>query len=280
MGAARPRRRRTRRRSGDIVSETRRWLAGRPERRRRLGHPDDVTTHEHRRRDRRRRPGAARRGRERRRSAAIRTRSASCAASRRADGGFPYVHSRRDVPNAESTALGHAGASTACRIDQATWIEERQHARPSSCAACREPNGSFAHRRARQGQSTMMTTTQATIALAGKAVPLRARRHDPHSEATCPSFSSFKPANGAVFSSTNDVLVPARVHGPQRTAPASDKDAVRIIVDSVNKTKSARVYSGKLYLEARRPQATDSTPSRSASPTRPGTRGRARTRSR
>ena len=88
----------------------------------------------------------------------------------------------------------------------------------------------------------MMTTTQATIALAGKAFPFEPAARS-ISRSTCPSFSSFKPANGAVFSSTNDVLVAGRVHATPRAAPASTRTPCASSSTAVNKTKSAKVYS-------------------------------------
>jgi hypothetical protein len=160
-----------------------------------------------------------------------------------ADGGFPYRAS--DVRgNAESTSLVMQ-ALVACKVDQATWTKNG-HTPAEFLRSLQKANGSFAHSRSAKGQSAMMSTTQATIALAGEAFPFELGKT--HLPKHLPSFSSFQPANGATFSSTNDVLVAVRYTDPPG-GTGIDKDAVRIIVDTVNKTKSARVYSGKSYLK-------------------------------
>lgn len=159
------------------------------------------------------------------------------------DGGFP--NRAGDVrSNAESTAWV-IQALRACKIDPATWTKNGR-APAQLLRSLQKADGSFAHSKSAKGQSAMMTTTQAAIALAGRPFPfeLGGKIHPPKH---LPSFSSFKPGNGAVFSSTNDVSVEVVYTDPEG-GTGINADAVRILVDTKNKTKNARISSRRLTL--------------------------------
>jgi hypothetical protein len=177
-------------------------------------------------------------------SAAVGNGLAYLHAAQRSDGGFPYAPS--DVrSNAESTA-SVMQALVKAGIDQASW-DKNGHTPAEYLRSLQRASGVFEHRAGSVATNSVLTTTQATIALAGKAIPfslggkIYAPRH-------LPSFSSFKPSNGAVFSSTNDVAVEAAYSDPTG-GTGINADAVRIFVDGSNKTDKAKIGSAKLTLK-------------------------------
>lgn len=165
-------------------------------------------------------------------------------AAQKGDGGFPYAPS--DVrSNAESTAWV-IQALIKCGIDQASWTENG-HTPAGYLRGLQRASGVFEHRDGVVVSNSVTTTTQVTIALAGKAFPfsLGGRIYAPKH---LPSFSSFKPGNGAVFSSTNDVAVEVSYVDPTG-GTGINADAVRILVDGVNTTSKAKIDSAKLTLK-------------------------------
>jgi len=171
-------------------------------------------------------------------------------AAQRANGGFAY--SLADPrSNAESTAwTAQAIYASGQRPTDAGWLKGGTSPL-AYIESLKMPNGSFAHRKDADGKpvkglSVMMTTTQCAIALTGKPFPfLLAGRT--FTSGYLPKITSFKPGNGAVFSSTNDVQVTAEYEDNKHGTGISTA-AVRVTVDGVNKTKKAKISSSKLSL--------------------------------
>ncbi|HQG54343.1 MAG TPA: terpene cyclase/mutase family protein [Thermoleophilia bacterium] len=164
--------------------------------------------------------------------------------AQKSDGGFPDAPSATRS-NAESTAWTMQ-ALKAAGVDQATWTKNG-HTPAQYLRGLQRASGVFEHRKGLVVANSMTTTTQATMALAGKAFPfsLGGKIYAPKH---LPSFSSFKPGNGAVFSSTNDVLVDVAYVDP-KGGTGINADAVRILVDGANKTSKAKVSSSRLSLK-------------------------------
>lgn len=160
------------------------------------------------------------------------------------DGGFPDAKGRVRS-NTESTAWV-VQALIKAGIDPATWTKNGRT--PLGYLRARQrPSGVFEHSKDLVVSNSMTTTTQATMALAGRAFPfsLGGKIYAPKH---LPSFSSFKPGNGAVFTSTNDVSVEVTYTDP-KGGTGIKSDAVRIYVDGANKTGKAKVSSSKLSLK-------------------------------
>lgn len=177
-------------------------------------------------------------------SAAIQNALTYLHAAQKSDGGFPDAPSSTRS-NAESTAWTMQ-ALKAAGVDQATWTKNG-HTPAQYLRGLQRASGVFEHRKGLVVANSMTTTTQATMALAGRAFPfsLGGKIYAPKH---LPSFSSFKPGNGAVFSSTNDVVVDVRYVDP-KGGTGINADAVRILVDGANKTSKARVSSSHLSLK-------------------------------
>ena len=160
------------------------------------------------------------------------------------DGGFPY--SRADTrSNAESTAWV-VQALVSAGIDPASWTKNG-HTPGHYLRSLQRPSGAFEHRDGVLASNNVLTSTQVTIALAGKKFPfsVSGRVYAPK---FLPSFTSFKPGNAAVFSSTNDVTVTAE-YKDNAGGTGIDAGAVRILVDGTNQTSKAKVSSSKLTLK-------------------------------
>lgn len=165
-------------------------------------------------------------------------------AAQKNDAGFPYAPSDTRS-NAESTAWTMQALKSA-GVDQATWTKNGKT--PAQyLRGLQRPSGVFEHRSGLVVSNSVTTTTQVTIALAGKAFPfsLGGKIYAPKH---LPSFSSFKPGNGAVFTSTNDVAVVVTYTDPKGGTGVRSA-AVRIYVDGANKTGKAKVSSSKLTLK-------------------------------
>jgi prenyltransferase beta subunit len=164
-------------------------------------------------------------------------------AAQRADGGFGYYLS--DVrSNAESTAWT-VQAIVAVGEKPADWVKNGKTPL-GYLSRLQRANGSFAHRTNDTGLSAMMTTTESLIALAGRPFPFTFKGTI-YRPKHLPRFTSFKPSNGAVFSATNDVTVAAEYSDTEQ-GTGIDVGAVRVFVDSVNKTGKAKIYSSKISL--------------------------------
>jgi len=164
-------------------------------------------------------------------------------AAQRGDGGFGYYLS--DVrSNAESTAWT-VQAIVAVGEKPADWVKNGKTPL-GYLRRLQRANGSFAHKTNDTGLSAMMTTTQSLIALAERPFPFtfKGTIYDPRH---LPRFTSFKPSNGAVFASTNDVTVSAE-YSDTAGGTGIHTGAVRVIVDGANQTGKAKVYSSKLSL--------------------------------
>lgn len=166
-------------------------------------------------------------------------------AAQRADGGFgEYLASTKS--NAESTAWTVQAIVAAGQDPTADpWVKGGNDPL-EYIRGLRQPNGSFAHAQGTTGKSTMMTTTQCVLALSRAPLPLEPPAN-PLTSGYMPSITSFKPGNGAVFSSTNDVSVTAE-YVDNRLGTGIKTSAVRVKVDGVDKTSKAKVYSSKLSL--------------------------------
>ncbi len=160
------------------------------------------------------------------------------------DGGFSYSPSDTRS-NTESTAWV-VQALIKAGVDPASWTKSG-HSPVDYLKARQRASGVFEHRKDLVVANNVTTTTQAAIALAGKAFPfsLGGKVYAPKH---LPSFSSFKPGNGAVFSSSNDVTVETHYTDP-KGGTGVKADAVRILVDGANKTAKAKISSSKLYLK-------------------------------
>jgi prenyltransferase beta subunit len=166
-------------------------------------------------------------------------------AAQRPDGGFgEYLASTKS--NAESTAWT-VQAIEAVRQEPTGdgWVRNG-HDPLEYLRSLRKPDGSFAHAKGSTGRSTMMTTTQCVLALSGTPFPLSPADRTLTS-GYLPSITSFKPGNGAVFASTNDVSVVAE-YKDNETGTGIDKVAVRVTVDGTNKTSKAKVTASGLSL--------------------------------
>ncbi len=160
-----------------------------------------------------------------------------------ADGGFSYAPSDTRS-NTESTAWV-VQALIKAGVDPATWT--RNGRSPVDYLKARQrASGVFEHRKDLVVANNVTTTTQAAIALAGKAFPFSLGKV--YAPKHLPSFSSFKPGNGAVFSSTNDVVVDVRYIDP-KGGTGIRADAVRIFIDGANKTKNAKISASQLSLK-------------------------------
>ena len=157
----------------------------------------------------------------------------------RSDGGFPSLPSN-PRSNAESTAWAVQAAYATKNGGQA-WVKTAL----SYLGTLQRSNGAFAHSSSSGGDSTMMTTTQVTVALGGEAFPF-VDSGGPAS-AFRPKVSSFKPSDGARFTTTNDVAVSA-AYADTRNGTGVDKGAVRIFVDGVNRTGKAKIGSSTVKL--------------------------------
>ncbi len=165
-------------------------------------------------------------------------------AAQRNDGGFgQYLSDVRS--NAESSAWT-VQAIEAVGQDPGSW-KKGGKTPLEYLRSLQKADGSFAHSKGTTGRSVMMSTTQSLIALAGKAFPFTLA-DAPVAPAYLPKIASFKPGNGAVFSSTNDVTVTAE-YTDTKGGTGIKTGAVRILIDGANKTSKARVYSSKIYLK-------------------------------
>jgi hypothetical protein len=166
-------------------------------------------------------------------------------AAQRADAGFPSFLA--DVRSyAESTAWAIQAIYAADqRPTDAGWLKSGRSP-VDYLIALRQPNGSFVHRAGVAGAMPVMTTAQCTIALSAKPFPFYLP-DKPLKSGYLPTITSFKPGNGAVFSSTNDVRVTAE-YKDNNYGTGIKTSAVRVKVDGVNKTKQAKVYSSNLSL--------------------------------
>lgn len=166
-------------------------------------------------------------------------------AAQRSDAGFGYTLS--DVrSNAESTAWTvQAILAAGEKPTDARWVKDSRQPL-DYLRSLQRANGSFAHRKGDLGRSALMSTTQSLMALAGRAFPftLGTKVYRPRH---MPSFTSFQPRNGAVFSTTNDVSV-AVAYRDTAGGTGIAADAVRVFVDGANLTGKARVSAAKLTL--------------------------------
>lgn len=165
-------------------------------------------------------------------------------ATQKSDGGFPY-HPSDTRSNAESTAWTMQ-ALVSAGIDPASWTKNGRT--PAQyLRGLQRASGAFEHRDGVLVSNNVLTSTQVTIALAGRAFPF-SLGGTVYAPKFLPSFVSFKPGNAAVFSSTNDVAVTAE-YRDTKGGTGINTGAVRVFVDGVGKTGKAKVYSGQLSLQ-------------------------------
>jgi len=162
----------------------------------------------------------------------------------RSDAGFPSLagdgHSY-----AESTAWA-IQAITASGGDPGSAAWAKGSATPVSFLTARQlKSGAYEHRSGVLANS-LMTTTQATIAITGRIFPFGMASDTVHSSYK-PVFASFKPAGGARFT-THDVTVTARYHD-NSGGTGIKASAVRVVVDGKNRTGPASVSSSGLTLK-------------------------------
>jgi prenyltransferase beta subunit len=172
-------------------------------------------------------------------------------AAQRTDAGFGQYPS--DIrSNAESTAWAiQAILAAKQQPTGAAWTKNGKSP-VSYLRGMQRSDGSFAHStssagKPATGQSAMLTTTQSLIALAGKPFWFTqpAKGYAPN---YVPKITSFKPGNGAVFASTNDVGVTAE-YTDTSGGTGINVNAVRIFVDGTNKTSKAKVSASKLSID-------------------------------
>ena len=161
----------------------------------------------------------------------------------RADGGFPS-YSFDPASNAESTAWA-IQAGIAMGQSPKTWVKSGHN--PVTFLTSLQPspgNGAFQHRKGLSA-NPLLTTAEATVALAGKVYPF-GLPSSPHALPYRPVFDSFTPAAGAKFT-TSTVGVQATYHdNPKGGGTGINVKAVRVWLDKTNITSHVKIYSGSL----------------------------------